>query len=151
MRARLVAAGAALLAAATAAPAAAARAPEGDPVGGALLGSTGIVVQPLADAPALPRPMSAASWVVADLDTGDVLAARGAHARRLPASTMKVLTAVALLPRLDPQQLVRVTYDDAVVDGSKVGLVPGMSYTVDTLFTSLLVVSANDAANALAD
>jgi serine-type D-Ala-D-Ala carboxypeptidase (penicillin-binding protein 5/6) len=64
---------------------------------------------------------------------------------------LKVLTAVTLLPLLDPSMLVRATYDDAVVDGSKVGLVPGMRYSVDTLFASMLVVSANDAAGALAE
>ena len=151
MPARLVAVAAALLVTAAAVPAGAARAPGRAAVGGAQLGSRAVAVQPLTGAPGLPRRLSAASWLIADAGTGDVLAAKDAHHRRLPASTLKVLTAVALLPRLDPEREVRVTYDDAVVDGSKVGLVPGMRYTVDTLFTSLLVVSANDAANALAD
>jgi D-alanyl-D-alanine carboxypeptidase (penicillin-binding protein 5/6) len=43
-----------------------------------------------------------------------------------------------------------VTQHDAGVDGSKVGLVPGMRYTVRKLFQCMLVVSANDAADALA-
>src|SRR4051812_9575774 len=120
-------------------------------VGGPLLGGRGVVVEPLGDAPALPRGLSAASWLVADADTGVVLAARAAHVPRLPASTLKVLTALALLPRLDPATVVRATYDDAAVDGTKVGLVQGMRYTVDTLFASMLVVSANDAAGALAE
>jgi serine-type D-Ala-D-Ala carboxypeptidase (penicillin-binding protein 5/6) len=120
-------------------------------VGGRLLGSHGVVVQRLPGAPALPHGLTASSWLVADADTGEVLAARAPHARHLPASTLKVLTAVTLLPRLDPSTLVRATYDDAAVDGSKVGLVPGMRYSVDTLFASMLVVSANDAAGALAE
>jgi D-alanyl-D-alanine carboxypeptidase (penicillin-binding protein 5/6) len=37
------------------------------------------------------------------------------------------------------------------VDGSKVGIVPGTSYTVDKLMTAMLVVSGYDAANALAE
>jgi serine-type D-Ala-D-Ala carboxypeptidase (penicillin-binding protein 5/6) len=122
-----------------------------EPVGGALLGSSGVVVQRLPGAPALPRGLSASSWLVADADTGEVLAARAPHVRHRPASTLKVLTAVTLLPRLDPAQMVRTSYDDAAVDGSKVGLVPGMRYSVDTLFASMLVVSANDAAGALAE
>jgi D-alanyl-D-alanine carboxypeptidase (penicillin-binding protein 5/6) len=80
-----------------------------------------------------------------------VLAAKAAHERFLPASTLKTLTAVTLLPRLDPHQLVTATNQDASVDGSKVGLVPGQRYTVDTLFTAMLVVSGNDAADALAE
>jgi D-alanyl-D-alanine carboxypeptidase (penicillin-binding protein 5/6) len=117
------------------------------------LGSRGVVVQPLAGAPALPSPaqLPASSWLVADATTGQVLAAKAAHARFLPASTLKMLTAVTLLPRFTPSMRVRVSNADASVDGSRVGLVPGKRYTVATLFTSLLVVSANDAAEALAN
>jgi serine-type D-Ala-D-Ala carboxypeptidase (penicillin-binding protein 5/6) len=121
-------------------------------IGGPLLASTGLVERPLAGAPALPSPadLPASSWLVADLTTGQVLAAKDPHGKFLPASTLKVLTADTLLPRLDPQRMVRATYRDATVDGSRVGLVPGMQYSVSKLFTCLLVVSANDAADALA-
>jgi D-alanyl-D-alanine carboxypeptidase (penicillin-binding protein 5/6) len=46
--------------------------------------------------------------------------------------------------------MVKTTYGAAAVDGSKVGIVPGMSYSVDKLMTAMLVVSGNDAANSLA-
>ena len=121
------------------------------PVGGALLKGEGVVVQPRAGAPALPTDLTSSSWLVADLDTGEVLATKAPHERFLPASTLKTLTAVTLIPRLDPSQLVKCSYRDAVVDGSKVGLVPGMSYTVRKLLTAMLVVSGNDAADALAE
>jgi len=121
------------------------------PVGGSLLKGTGVVEQPLAGAPALPTGLTSASWLVADLTTGEVLATKAPHQRYLPASTLKTLTAVTLIPRLDPNQMVKCSYHDAVVDGSKVGLVPGMSYSVKQLFTAMLVVSGNDAADALAD
>ena len=121
------------------------------PVGGPLLKGHGVIVQPLPGAPALPTDLTSSSWLVADLNTGDVLAAKAPHERFLPASTLKTLTAVTLIPRLDPNQLVKCSYRDAVVDGSKVGLVPGMSYTVRKLFTAMLVVSGNDAADALAE
>jgi D-alanyl-D-alanine carboxypeptidase (penicillin-binding protein 5/6) len=91
------------------------------------------------------------SWLVADADTGAVLAAKAPHRRFLPASTLKTLTAVTLLPLLDPTATTKATDVDASVDGSKVGLVPGMSYSLDTLFTAMLVVSGNDAADALAE
>jgi len=150
MRVGLAAACAATLVAAVAAPAAAERT-TADVVGGSLLARPGVVVQPLAGTPALPRRLSASAWLVADADTGDVLAAKDAHVRHLPASTMKVLTALTLLPTLEPGQQVRTSWHDAAVDGTKVGLVPGMRYSVDTLFQSMLIVSANDAADALAD
>jgi len=99
----------------------------------------------------LPAGLSMGSWLVADADTGDVLAAKAPHARFLPASTLKTLTAVTLLPLLDPASTTVASQADAAVDGSKVGIVPGMRYTLDTLFTAMLVVSGNDAADALAE
>ena len=122
-----------------------------DPVGGPLLTGHGVIVQPLAGAPALPTDLTSASWLVADVDTGQVLAAKAPHERYLPASTLKTLTAVTLIPRLDPNQMVRPSYRDVAVTGSKVGLVQGMRYSVRKLFTAMLVVSGNDAADTLAE
>ncbi len=120
-----------------------------EPVGGRLLGGTAVVVSP--GAAALPKAITASSWVVADGDTGEILAARNPHGRFAPASTLKILTALTLLPRLSSRRVVRVTNAEEMVDGTKVGLVPGSSVRVDQLFTALLVVSANDAADVLAD
>ena len=122
-------------------------------VGGPLLASTGVVERPLAGAPTLPPPsaLPASSWVVSDLTTGQVLAAKDPHGKYLPASTLKMLTAVTLLPKLDPHAMQPVSFRDASVDGSRVGLVPSMRYSVAKLFTCMLVVSANDAADTLAD
>jgi serine-type D-Ala-D-Ala carboxypeptidase (penicillin-binding protein 5/6) len=121
-------------------------------VGGPLLGSHGVVVRPLAGAPALPpaADLPASSWMVTNVTTGQVLAAKNAHGKYLPASTLKTLTAITLLPRLPASGTFKATFKDATVDGSRVGLVPGMSYTISKLFTCMLVVSANDAADALA-
>ncbi len=100
-------------------------------------------------APPVPE-IAAASWVVADLDTGEVLAARDAHARLAPASTLKVLTALTLLPRIDPTRVLVPTFADVNVEGSKVGLVGGVGYPASEVFGSLLMVSGNDSANVLA-
>ena len=120
-------------------------------IGGPLLASTGVVVQRLPGAPQLPGGLDMGSWLVADADTGEVLAAKAPHERFLPASTLKTLTAITLIPRLSPKQVQKASYDDVAVDGSKVGLVTGYPYSVDTLFTALMVVSGNDAAGALAE
>jgi D-alanyl-D-alanine carboxypeptidase (penicillin-binding protein 5/6) len=121
------------------------------PVGGPLLGSLGLIVAPHSDAPALPAAsqLPASSWLVADLSTGEVLAAKAPHERFLPASTLKMLTALTLLPRLAATRRITATNHDARVDGSRVGLVPGHRYTVAKLFSAMLMVSANDAADAL--
>jgi serine-type D-Ala-D-Ala carboxypeptidase (penicillin-binding protein 5/6) len=129
----------------------AAQATPRETVGGPELATQGIAFAPGADAPPLPTGLGMGSWLVADADTGEVLAAKAPHSRFLPASTLKTLTALTLLPVLDPAQTTVATQADASVDGSKVGLVPGMTYRLDTLFTAMLVVSGNDAADALAE
>jgi serine-type D-Ala-D-Ala carboxypeptidase (penicillin-binding protein 5/6) len=97
-----------------------------------------------------PPTVYAKAWVLADLTTGEVLAERHAHWHLRPASTLKTLTADTLLPRLDPDQVYRVQYEDAAVEGSAVGIVPGATYTVDQLWYGLMLPSGNDAAHALA-
>ena len=118
-----------------------------DVVGGPRLATHGVVKA--ADTPALPA-TTAAGWLVADLDSGDVLAARDPHGRYAPASTLKALTALTLIPKLDPRRQVRPTFEDVNVEGSKVGLVDSVRYPIGQLFTAMMVVSGNDAANALA-
>lgn len=122
--------------------------PNGKPVGGErLLGRKDVLP---AGAPALPQNMTAQAWMVADLDTGRVIAARDAHGRYQPASIQKVLTAVTLLPYLPGSKRVTVSRKSAQTEGSHAGLVGGGSYTVDDLFEGLLLVSGNDCAEALA-
>ncbi|AHH15914.1 putative D-alanyl-D-alanine carboxypeptidase [Nocardia nova SH22a] len=118
------------------------------PVGGDKLGACGVVVPK--GAPPLPADISATAWVVADLDTGKVLAAKDPHGRYRPASTIKTLLAAVALPALDPHQVVTGTQDDANADGTRVGIGPGGRYTNDQLFHALLMCSGNDAAHAIA-
>ncbi len=129
---------------------AAAVGPEPTPVvGGQLLAGPGIVTS-LVPGIAAPPAVQASSYVIADLDSGEILAAKNAHGRFAPASTLKTLTAVTFIPRLSPTQPILATYDDAAVDGTKVGVVPGHAYTADALFRAMLMMSANDAAMAVA-
>lgn len=119
-------------------------------VGGVRLASTGTVANVTAGLPAPPT-VQAAGWLVADLGTGQVLAAHDAHGPYAPASTLKILTALTVIPLLDPAAQVQVTDADVRVDGTKVGIVPGHAYTVATLLQGMLMVSGNDAATALAN
>ena len=122
--------------------------PGGQVVGGARLGTGGLALPPKAKP--LPKDISARGWVIADLDTGDVLAARNPHGRYPPASTLKWLTALTLLPKLDKHKRVVCSYADVDVDGTRVGLVQYGRYSVDLLFQAMLMASGNDAANTLA-
>jgi D-alanyl-D-alanine carboxypeptidase (penicillin-binding protein 5/6) len=120
------------------------------PIGGPLLASTGQIVDYASrGAPQLPS-IDASAFVVADARTGAVLAARDPHGRYLPASTLKMLTAVSLLPILAPGTTTTATSLAAAAVPMSAGLVPGQRYKVSDLFTALLTISANDAAVALA-
>ncbi|WP_091061532.1 D-alanyl-D-alanine carboxypeptidase family protein [Klenkia brasiliensis] len=123
-------------------------APDGSTVGGEGLDTRGLVVA--GGAPALPEGIDAHGWLVADLDSGEVLGAQDPHGRYYPASTLKTLTLLTLAPALDPALVVEGTTEDEQVEGSRVGLVAGGQYPVSLLYDALVMQSGNDAANALA-
>ena len=109
MRSVLAAVGAVLAAAAIAAPAAAASpspAAIGPVIGGVQLSGRGVLVNyPSRAVPRLPK-IKASAWVIADAGTGQVLAAKDPHGWYRPASTLKVLTAISLIPALNPNAMV---------------------------------------------
>jgi serine-type D-Ala-D-Ala carboxypeptidase (penicillin-binding protein 5/6) len=146
MRKPLTAAFLVLLAYGGAVPAAAAD-PTAPVVGGAQMGTTGVV----SSRDVVPPPaVGAASYTVSDLRTGQIYAAKDPHFRSLPASTLKTLTALTLLPRLDPKQVITADGADLQMECTCAGAEAGRPYTVDMLFHGLLIWSANDAANLLA-
>lgn len=118
------------------------------PVGGNAMGACGVIAAP--DTPPVPGDVSAEAWLVADLDSGAVLAARDPHGRHRPASVIKVLVAMASLGELNLNKAVAGTPEDAAAEGTKVGVAPGGTYTINQLLHGLLMHSGNDAAHALA-
>ncbi|WP_253770391.1 D-alanyl-D-alanine carboxypeptidase family protein [Goodfellowiella coeruleoviolacea] len=118
------------------------------PVGGDRMGQCGLVLPPNAQQP--PDGISAASWLIADLDSGDVLATTDPHGRQRPAALVKVLLANVVLKELNLAATVTATAEDANQEGSKTGLVAGVGYTVEQLLQALLMDSGNDVAHALA-
>ncbi|MFV0462196.1 MAG: D-alanyl-D-alanine carboxypeptidase family protein [Nostocoides sp.] len=118
-------------------------------IGGPRLAAMGVIVDTRSGVPA-PPPVNAVSYVIADLDTGEVLAAKAPHATLPPASTIKALTAAYLLPRINRSRWYAAEPGDAAARGTRIGLVPGLSYTGEQLFQALLMGSANDAAYMLA-
>ena len=122
-----------------------------EPIGGVPLGIVGEpVVDTAAGVPPLPD-MEASAWLVAELTEGGVLAALNAHRPLAPASTLKLLTALALLPGVEDDLVYTASEDAARVEGSRVGMVPDQTYTTADLEHGLLLASGNDAAHALAE
>jgi serine-type D-Ala-D-Ala carboxypeptidase (penicillin-binding protein 5/6) len=119
-------------------------------VGGPLMASSGVVVKSPADGKPLPK-VPASAWVVANATTGQVLAAKDPHGQFGPASTLKVLTAVTLIPRLNPDATVIASKFAASQQPNIAGLIAGRAYKISDLFQALLLISANDAAVALTE
>jgi serine-type D-Ala-D-Ala carboxypeptidase (penicillin-binding protein 5/6) len=105
-------------------------------------------VQPVGSVPIPDGP--AQTWLVADLDSGRVLAARDENLRHPPASTIKVLLALVALDELSLDSTVIADAADSHVECSCVGVKAGRTYTARQLLDGLLLVSGNDAANTLA-
>ena len=123
--------------------------PVAQAIGGPQLAARGVVVNyPSRSVPRLPN-VKASAFVVADASTGQVLAAKDPHGWYRPASTLKVLTAVALIPLLNPDATVVASKQATSTVPNVVGLVAGRAYKISDLFTALLTISANDAAIAL--
>lgn len=101
--------------------------------------------------PAPPR-LSAEAYLLADVETGQVLAARAGDDRRPVASTVKILTALTVLRRtgLDERITVGPEVDGFAADAAGVGLDAGDTWAVEDLLEALVARSGNDAAAALA-
>ncbi|EKF24722.1 D-alanyl-D-alanine carboxypeptidase family protein [Mycolicibacterium hassiacum DSM 44199] len=118
------------------------------PIGGEALGSCGVITAP--GTPPVPEEVTAEAWIVADMDTGDVIAARDPHGRHRPASVIKVLTAMQAIRELPLHKVVAGTAEDAAQEGTKVGVGEDGFYSINDLLHGLLMYSGNDAAHALA-
>jgi serine-type D-Ala-D-Ala carboxypeptidase (penicillin-binding protein 5/6) len=160
LRAAVGAVGAALMVAALAAGPAALAAPaalagsapggSAPAIGGTLLSGHGVIVDYGQDSAGRLPDVEASAFVIADAGTGQVLAAKDPHGWYRPASTLKVLTAISLIPLLNPDSTVVATKLAASATPNVAGVLAGHAYKISDLFTALLTISANDAAIALA-
>ena len=104
----------------------------------------------------IPPDLSAPSAILADLDTGQVLFAKDADARRPIASLTKVMTGLLVLEESDRADVVTVAPDAVIPEDNRpgisaLGLEVGERIGVQDLLFALFLQSANDAAVALAD
>lgn len=94
--------------------------------------------------------LSAASFILTDSSTGQVLLAQEPDRPVPMASTTKIMTALLTLEQVDLQETVEIS-PNALIGGSTMGLQAGEVLTVEDLLWGLLLNSANDAAVALAE
>ncbi len=93
--------------------------------------------------------LSAQGVIAMDLDSGITLYEKNADAKLLPASTTKIVTALVSLDEYKLDQVLTVG-KEVRVDGQKMGLRVGEKMKFEDLLYGLLVYSANDAAQTLA-
>jgi D-alanyl-D-alanine carboxypeptidase len=103
------------------------------------------------NAPAFPA-INAASGILIDTDTGTILWEHNEHQALPPASTTKIMTALVALQNFHDDHRVTITPSALTQqwDETKMGLTAGQTLTVRELLYGMLMVSANDAADALA-
>ena len=117
-------------------------------------------------APALAAQDDVGDWEVAakaalliDPDTEEILYARNIHERLYPASLTKIMTCLLVLEAIDSGKLTRetvLTASEAAVtsippDGSNAGIKVGEELTVDSLLYCIMLSSANEGCNILAE
>lgn len=101
-----------------------------------------------------PPNLQSKSAILMDSKTEKILFAKNENEKMYPASTTKIVTAILTLENCNLDDLVTVSYDAvmSIPDGySSASLQVGEQLTVEQLLQLLLVYSANDAANTLAE
>lgn len=127
----------------------------------ALLVPATAAAAPTAPSPSTPTtpPVTAAppptqvpqSYLAFDGETGAVVAASNEHVPHLTASTIKVLTALVTLERLPMTAKLKVSALAAAQPAMKISMTEGSEWPMDQALASLMMVSANDAAYAMAE
>lgn len=111
---------------------------------------------PAQDSPAGALALSAASGVLMEKETGQLLYEQHAHQQLEPASVTKIMTLLLILEAIDSgriskEDMVSVSAYAAGMGGSQVYLKEGEQMSVGELVKCITVVSGNDAAVAMAE
>ena len=94
--------------------------------------------------------VAAEAWILVDADSGAVLAGESIHEAHLPASTVKVITALTALRLNGAAGSVEVTKAAATRAPMRIGMQVGQQWSMKDALYSLMLVSANDSAYAIA-
>ncbi len=93
--------------------------------------------------------LTAVSAAAYDVNTDKMLYEKDIHLRLAPASTTKIMTAIVAVDHFNSGDLLTVP-PQAIVGGSKMGLVAGEQITFRSLLYGMMLNSGNDAAFAIA-
>ncbi|HEY8890372.1 MAG TPA: D-alanyl-D-alanine carboxypeptidase family protein [Clostridium sp.] len=100
---------------------------------------------------ATPPSVSADSVVLLDATTGKILYEKNKDSAYPPASTTKIMTILLVLENSKLDDIVTVSKNASLTEGSRIYLVEGEKISVKELLYGLILASANDCAVALAE
>lgn len=94
-------------------------------------------------------------YVVMDANSGNIILSKNKDKTLYPASSVKLMTAIVAIENADNLDM-KITAKESVLskvanDASKIGLKSGYSYSLNELLHMLLIVSAADAADTIAE
>ena len=98
--------------------------------------------------------INAQSYILIDSKTGQVLYEQNANEKLYPASTTKIMTAILALENGNPDQMMLASQAavlDIGKDGMNIGLAAGEEIRLEDLLHALLIKSANETANIIAE
>jgi|GEM_PF-667275 len=95
--------------------------------------------------------LSSKGAVILDYNTNEVLLDNNMHAALPPASITKVLTTVVALENFKPDKLCKVSQEAADTEPYKIVMKAGEEMTVRDLIYGMMMISANDAAEVIAE
>ncbi len=104
-----------------------------------------------APAGAQPAPPLPKAYVLVDADTGAIIDQQDARAIHPPASTIKLLTALIAVQHLKPDDPIPISPVAESMPARKINVKAGQVWRFEDLLYSMMMVSANDAAVAIAE
>ncbi len=110
----------------------------------------GLCLVPGANAQTSGLNVTAQGAIIIDAESGKVLWSKDADTMRFPASTTKIMTALLLLERCRPDELIKAPSDVKNIEESSLHLEPGESVTAKEMLYALMLRSANDGCYAVA-
>jgi len=103
---------------------------------------------------AQPEAPNAEAYILIDSATGTVLCEKNSDKKVYPASTTKIMTAILALELGNLNQVMTASQsaiDDIGPNGSNIGIIPGEKIALKNLLQALLISSANESANIIAE
>ena len=100
--------------------------------------------------------LNAASWILMDYETGDIVSSKNINLKHQPASLSKIMTSYIIAHELEQgslrlDQKIPISDKAAKTPGSKMFIAANTYVTVKDLLDGLIIQSGNDAAVALAE